>query len=98
MKIRSVRIELLHADGRTDRPADVTKLIVAFHNFANASISERNNEQGIHLLTPAFSGYESKLRETQQTRLYGVSNVICRGVEPGLHFVGSIFGNMTLYL
>ena len=26
-----------------------------------------------------FSGYQSKLRETQQTRLYGISNVICRG-------------------
>jgi hypothetical protein len=33
MKIRPVRAELFHADGRTDRQ---TKLIVAFRNFANA--------------------------------------------------------------
>jgi len=32
MKIRSVRAELFQADRRTD----MTKLIVAFHNFANA--------------------------------------------------------------
>jgi len=31
MKIRLVRAELLHADGK----ADMSKLIVAFHNFAN---------------------------------------------------------------
>jgi hypothetical protein len=32
MKIRPVGAELLHADGQTD----MTKLIVAFRNFANA--------------------------------------------------------------
>jgi hypothetical protein len=32
IKIRPVGAELLHADGRTD----MTKLIVAFRNFANA--------------------------------------------------------------
>jgi hypothetical protein len=32
MKIRPVDAELFHADGRTD----MTKLTVAFHNFANA--------------------------------------------------------------
>jgi len=31
MKIRRVGAELFHADGRTD----MTKLIIAFHNFAN---------------------------------------------------------------
>jgi len=34
MKIRRVRAEFFHADGRTDK--HVTKLIVAFRNFANA--------------------------------------------------------------
>ena len=33
MKIRPVGAELFHADGRTD----MTKLLVAFRNFANAS-------------------------------------------------------------
>jgi len=37
MKIFSVKAELFHADGRTDRQTDMTKLRVAFHNFANAS-------------------------------------------------------------
>jgi len=32
MKIRSVGVKLFHADGRKD----MTKLIVAFRNFANA--------------------------------------------------------------
>ena len=36
MKIRLVGAEMFHADGRAD-PTDVTKLIVAFRNFANAS-------------------------------------------------------------
>ena len=34
MKIRPVGAELFHADGRTDGRTDMTKLIVAFHNFA----------------------------------------------------------------
>jgi len=36
MKIRAVVAKLLHADGQTHRQTDMTKLIVAFHNFANA--------------------------------------------------------------
>jgi hypothetical protein len=37
MKIRLVGAEMFHADGRTDgQTTDMTKLIVAFRNFANA--------------------------------------------------------------
>jgi hypothetical protein len=36
MTIRPVGAELFHAEGRTDRQTDMTKLIVAFRNFANA--------------------------------------------------------------
>jgi len=36
MKIRLVGAELFHADGRTDGQTDMTKIIVAFRNFANA--------------------------------------------------------------
>ena len=36
MKIRSVGAELLDANGRTDGQTDMTKLILAFLNFANA--------------------------------------------------------------
>jgi len=35
MKIRPVGAELFHGDGRTDGRIDMTKLIVAFLNFAN---------------------------------------------------------------
>ena len=36
MKIRPVGAELFHVNGRPDRRADMTKLIVAFRNLANA--------------------------------------------------------------
>ena len=36
MKIRPVGAELIHADRRTYRRKDMTKLIVAFRNFAKA--------------------------------------------------------------
>jgi hypothetical protein len=36
MKIRLGGAEFFHAEGRTDRRKDMTKLIVAFRNFANA--------------------------------------------------------------
>jgi hypothetical protein len=40
MKMRPLGTELFHADGRTDRQTDrqagMTKLTVAFRNFANA--------------------------------------------------------------
>jgi len=36
MKVRPVGTELFHADGRTDRQTGMTKLLVAFRNFANA--------------------------------------------------------------
>jgi hypothetical protein len=39
MKIRPMGAELFHADGRTD----MTKLIVAFRNFANASKNQPVN-------------------------------------------------------
>jgi hypothetical protein len=34
MKILPVEAELFHADGRTDRLTDMSKVIVAFRNFA----------------------------------------------------------------
>jgi hypothetical protein len=36
IKIRPVGAELLHTDGLTDGRTDMTKLRVAFRNFANA--------------------------------------------------------------
>jgi hypothetical protein len=36
IKFRPVEAELFHADRRTDEQADMTKLLVAFSNFANA--------------------------------------------------------------
>ena len=51
MKIRPLGAELCHAVGRTDRQADMTKLIVVFRNFANAS----NN--GIYIIISMFLTY-----------------------------------------
>ena len=36
MKTHPVGAELFHADRRTDGQTGVTKLVVAFHSFANA--------------------------------------------------------------
>jgi len=36
MKICRVGGELFHVDRQTDRRTDMTKLIITFHNFANA--------------------------------------------------------------
>ena len=40
VKIRPMGSELFYADGRTDGQTDMTKLIMAFRNFANASKSD----------------------------------------------------------
>jgi hypothetical protein len=37
MKIRQVGAELFHAHGQTDGQIDMTKLIVAFRNFAKSA-------------------------------------------------------------
>ena len=44
IKIRPVGAELFHAGGRTDRRTDMTKLTIAFRNFANTI---QNNKRGI---------------------------------------------------
>ena len=36
IKICPMGVKLLHSDGQTDRQKNVTKLIVALRNFANA--------------------------------------------------------------
>jgi methyltransferase-like protein len=36
MKIRQMVAEFFHADGRTAGQTDMTKVVVAFHNYANA--------------------------------------------------------------
>jgi hypothetical protein len=41
MNIRPEGAELFHADGRTNVQTDMTKLIVAFRNFANAPKGEK---------------------------------------------------------
>jgi hypothetical protein len=41
MKLRSMGAELFHADKETDGRTDITKLIVASHNFVNAPKNEK---------------------------------------------------------
>jgi hypothetical protein len=45
-KIRAMGAELFHADGKTDRQADMTKLVVALRNFANAPTNESTSHSG----------------------------------------------------
>jgi len=40
MKIHSVGAEIFHTDRRTDGRTDMTKIIAAFRNFANAPKNE----------------------------------------------------------
>ena len=42
-----VGAEMFHADGRTDGPTDMTKLTVAFRNFANAP--KHSNGQALQI-------------------------------------------------
>ena len=46
MKIHPMGAKLFHADGRMDRRANMTKLMVAFCNFVNAS---KNNKTAMNL-------------------------------------------------
>jgi hypothetical protein len=55
----SVEDELFHADGRSERRTDMTKLIVAFHNFANASKNKKYILNDILLLTLHFFFFAS---------------------------------------
>ena len=54
IKIRPVRAELFHSDSRTDGETDMTKLTVAFHNFAKTTKKLRKRKAN---LQP--SGYKS---------------------------------------
>jgi hypothetical protein len=53
MKIRSLGAEMFHADRQTQ--TDMTKLMVAFHNFVNTS-REGNGEKFVmrNFVTPYF--------------------------------------------
>jgi len=43
MKIRPVRAEFLHVDGRIGGQTDMAKLTITLGNFANAPKNDRNN-------------------------------------------------------
>jgi len=51
MKIQTVAAEFLHLarrlDGRKDRQTDMTKLIVAFRNFAKAPKDAKNKTKSV---------------------------------------------------
>ena len=65
MKIGTVRAKLFHADGRTD----ITKLIVAFRNFATAPISGRQHERMKYRITAKkFTLFEVCMKIIQNVR------------------------------
>jgi hypothetical protein len=49
MKIRRVGAEIFHEDGRTHRRTEMTKLAVAFRNFANAHKNSVWNQKKLTL-------------------------------------------------
>ena len=49
MKMRPVRAELFHADRRMDKRTNMTRLLVTFLNFANASQSGVDSKLTTHL-------------------------------------------------
>ena len=63
MKIRPVGAELLHADRRTD----MTKLVVAFGSFANAS--EKSSQWENSVCFDSGKGYCNRNMKQQGTRL-----------------------------
>jgi hypothetical protein len=46
IKIRPVRAELFHADGRTDRQTETAQLVAAFINFPNAPNNSMKKQLG----------------------------------------------------
>ena len=61
MKIRPVGAELFHADGRTDKRTDMTKLTVAFRNFSNAP-----ENQNIHMYKQSTPSDGSRKRQLKK--------------------------------
>lgn len=59
MKMRPVGDELFHAGGRTDRQTYMTKLIVAFGNFASAPKNVVCVRVGMCACTPVFMKYST---------------------------------------
>ena len=51
MKILSVGARVFLADGQTDGQTDMTKLIVAFRNFANAPKNQRQNDDIVTIIS-----------------------------------------------
>jgi hypothetical protein len=66
MKIRPMLAELVRTGGRTDRPTDIVKRIVAFHTFANAP----NNGFGYQNIFP--SPFASTMNSTLRTLCFYV--------------------------
>jgi hypothetical protein len=60
IKIRPVGAELFHADGQTDGQTDMTKIMVAFSNFANAPKDRLSLEISISL---SYSEGRVRMRE-----------------------------------
>jgi hypothetical protein len=66
MKISPVGAELFHANRRTDEQTDITKLIVAFRNFANAPKKHKVKE-----------GTETSLQDNSSLKLDTGHRLLC---------------------
>jgi hypothetical protein len=85
MKIGPVGAELFHADGRTERQAYMTKLIVAFRSFANAP---KNSAAAttVHLHNYQAEWLRALQKKTKYVwNLYDVSDISRYAVPRTLH-------------
>jgi len=104
MKIRPVGVELFHAGGRTDRRTDMTKLIVAFRNLANAPWIWRDDLSSVdawmygHNSSTFPSGLISSADETGGIDTNYWSLAVQKGARPGLRCTCFMYFSVSQYI
>ena len=75
MKILTVGAELFHADVKTGGLTDMTHLIVAFHNFANAPNNNNKKNKNNNNNISNIPG-NHKVKELQKTAILGTAHIL----------------------
>jgi hypothetical protein len=70
MKIHSVGAELLNADWQTDRRKDMTKLIAAIRNFANASFTQQDTVHGCIIAAKSHLGSKGQIIPVEPSKTF----------------------------
>jgi hypothetical protein len=97
MNIRPVGAELFHADRWKDGRTDMTKLIVAFRNFANVPKTHMNIEtQSVNKLDPISSScnycnFSKYSNASLMMTLHDRNTLLCRRVQKFSCVDGGLF-------